>query len=126
MELKGQVAIITGSSGQLGSRIAIDLGNAGCDCVCHYHNGRQKADEVVRQIQQTGRKASAVCADLTDAEQIETLFAKASEFGTPTILINSAAVFKREKLEELTFDQARRTLDVNLTAALMTSRHLLR
>ena len=124
MELKGKVAIITGSSGQLGGRIAIGLGNAGCDCLCHYHNTRQKADEVVRQIQQTGRKAAAVCADLTDAGQIETLFAKASEFGTPTILINSAAIFKREKLEDLTFEQARRTLDVNLTAALMTSQAL--
>jgi NAD(P)-dependent dehydrogenase (short-subunit alcohol dehydrogenase family) len=121
MELKRALAIITGASGQLGSRIAIDLGKAGCDCICHYHNNKQRADEVVQQIQQTGRKAVAVGADLTDVKQIEALFAKTGELGTPTILINSAAVFKREKLEEATFEDARHTLDLNLTAAIMTS-----
>jgi len=121
MELQGKIAIITGSSGQLGSRIAIDLGRAGCDCVCHYHNSKQRADEVVRQIQQAGRKAVAVGADLTDEKQIEALFAKTGELGTPTILINSAAIFKREKLDEVTFEDARHTLDVNLNAAIMTS-----
>ncbi len=121
MELKGKIAIITGSSGQLGSRIAIDLGRAGCDCICHYRNNRQRADEVVQQIQQVGRKATAAAADLTDEKQIETLFAKASELGTPAILINSASIFKRTKLDEVTFEEAGRTFDVNLTAAIMAS-----
>ena len=102
MELKGQVAIITGSTGQLGGQIAIDLSKAGCDCVCHYHSNKQRADEVVQQIQRAGRKAITVGADLTDAKQIETLFAKTLELGTPTILINSASVFKRTKLDEVT------------------------
>ena len=93
MELKGKTAIITGSSGQLGGQIAIDLAKAGCDCVCHYHSNKQRADDVVQQIQQMGRKAIAVGADLTDDKQIEALFAKASELGTPTILINSACGF---------------------------------
>ena len=121
MELKGQVAIITGSTGQLGGQIAIDLSKAGCDCVCHYHSNKQRADEVVQQIQRAGRKAITVGADLTDAKQIETLFAKTLELGTPTILINSASVFKRTKLDEVTFEEARHTLDINLTAAIMTS-----
>jgi NAD(P)-dependent dehydrogenase (short-subunit alcohol dehydrogenase family) len=121
MELKGKIAIITGSSGQLGSRIAIELGKAGCDCVCHYHNNRQKADDVVREIQQAGQKAIAIGADLTDEKQIESLFEKASEIGTPAILINSASIFKRTKLDEVTFEEARHTLDLNLTAAIMTS-----
>jgi len=121
MELKGALAIITGSSGQLGSRIAIDLGRASCDCVCHYHSSKQRADEVVRQIQQAGQRAIAVGADLTDEKQIEALFAKTLELGTPTILINSAAIFKREKLEEVAFEDVRHTFDLNLTAAIMTS-----
>jgi len=121
MELKGKIAIITGSSGQLGSRIAIDLAKAGCDCVCHYHSNKQRADEVVQQIRQIGQKAIAVCADLTDGKQIESLFANVLELGTPAILINSASVFKRTKLDEVTFEEARHTFDVNLTAAIMTS-----
>lgn len=121
MELKGALAIITGSSGQLGGQIAIDLAKAGCDCVCHYRNNKQRADEVVQQIQQAGRRAIAIGADLADVEQVSLLFTNALELGTPTILINSAAIFRREKLEEVTFEDARRILDINLTASIMTS-----
>ncbi len=121
MELKGQVAVITGSSGQLGGQIAIDLAKAGCDCVCHYHSNKQRAEEIVQQIRRADKRAIAIGADLTDGKLTEALFAKTSELGIPTILINSAAVFKREKLEEVTFEDSRHTLDLNLTAAIMTS-----
>ena len=131
MELKGIVAIITGSSGRLGIAIAKALGTAGCNCICHYNQNKQKAEELVEQIKKLGVKALAVKADLTKPEAIEELFAKATEFGTPRpqrglgtpqILINSAAVFSRQPLGEVTFEEAQRVLNLNLTAAILTSR----
>jgi len=122
MELRGKSAIITGSSGRLGSEIAKALAQAGCNCICHYNQHEQKAEELVKQIQSLGVKALAIEADLTKPEEIEGLFEKASEFGTPQILINSAAVFSRQPLAEVVFDEAQRVLNLNLIVPILTSR----
>ena len=122
MELKETTAVITGSSGRLGGAIAKVLAEAGCNCICHYNSNKQKAEELVEQIEALGAKALAIEADLTNLAQIEELFEKALEFGTPQVLINSAAVFSRQPLAEATFEEARKVLDLNLTAAILTSR----
>jgi len=122
MELKGKVAVITGSSGRLGSAIAKALGGGGCNCICHYNSNEQGARKVAEQIRDLGAAALAIGADLTDPEQIDDLFAKAGELGVPQILINSAAVFSRQPLKDITFQQAQSVLSLNLTAAILTSR----
>jgi NAD(P)-dependent dehydrogenase (short-subunit alcohol dehydrogenase family) len=121
MELRDKTAIITGSSGRLGGAIAKALGEAGCNCVCHYNQNKQKAEELVEQIKKLGIKALAVGANLTEPKQIEDLFEKASEFGVPQVLINSAAVFSRQPLNEVTFEETQRVLNLNLTASILTS-----
>jgi len=122
MELRDKTAIITGSSGRLGGAIAKALAEVGCNCICHYNSNRQKAEELAEQIKKLRVKALAVGADLTEPEQIEDLFEKALEFGTPQVLINSAAVFSRQPLSEVTFEEAQRVLNLNLTASILTSR----
>jgi len=122
MELKGTVAIITGSSGRLGGAIALALAKAGCDCICHYNQNKEKAEELAKEIPELGVKAMAVGADLTEPKQIEDLFEKTSEFGTPQVLVNSAAVFSRQPLSEVTFEEAQRVLNLNLTAVILVSR----
>ena len=122
MELKGKTAIITGSSGQLGLAIAIALGRAGCNCICHYNKNRQKAESVARQIQTTGAKAIAIQADLTNVEQIEMLFEKADSLGTPQILINSAAIFSRQPVSEITSELAQKVINTNLITPILISK----
>ena len=122
MELKGITAIITGSSGRLGGAIAKALAAAGCNCVCHYNSNKEKAEELVEQIKKLGVKALAVEADLVEPEQIEDLFEKVLEFGEPRVLINSAAVFSRQSLTDVTFEEAQKVLSLNLIAPILTSR----
>lgn len=122
MELKGITAVITGSSGRLGGAIAKALGQAGCNCICHYNSNRQQAQELAVQIQEMGPKALAIEADLTKPEQIENLFGKVSQFNTPQILINSAAVFSGQALADVTFGEAQKIFSLNLTAPILTSR----
>jgi NAD(P)-dependent dehydrogenase (short-subunit alcohol dehydrogenase family) len=122
MELRGKSAIITGSSGRLGSAIAKALATAGCNCICHYNQHEQKAEELVKQIQSLGVRALAIEADLTKPERIDLLFERAAELDTPQILINSAAVFSRQPLAEVVFDEAQRVLNLNLIVPILTSR----
>ncbi|MBA7626151.1 3-beta-hydroxycholanate 3-dehydrogenase (NAD(+)) 1 [subsurface metagenome] len=122
MELKGTTAIITGSSGRLGGAIAKALATAGCDCICHYNSNKQVAQELVEQIKKLGVKALAVEADLSKPDEIEGLFEKVLAFGTPGVLINSAAVFSRRPLANVSFEEAQKVLNVNLIAPILTSR----
>ena len=123
MELKNTVAVITGSTGKLGSEIALAIAKAGCDCICHYNKNKQKAEQLTEQIGHLGQNAIAVSADLTCPDQIKVLFEKASKLGAPQILINSAAVFTRQPLQQVTFENAQKVLSLNLIAPILISKH---
>ena len=53
---------------------------------------------------------------------IDNLFEKAVEFGTPQVLINCAGIFSRQRLQDVTFEQAQKVMNLNLLAAILTSR----
>ena len=123
MELKDKTAIITGSTGKLTRHITIALAQAGCNCLCHYHENSPQAQDLVEEIKSLGQKAIAVQADLTKDEGIEKLFAAAAQLPCPQILINSAGIFQRKPLKNVTFEDAAKTFDLNLTAAIMMCRN---
>ncbi|MHC4361074.1 MAG: SDR family NAD(P)-dependent oxidoreductase [Planctomycetota bacterium] len=122
MELREVVAVITGASGGLGSYLAKALAEAGCKCICQYNRNRQKAEKLVDEIQALGATAVAVQADFCKPGRIKKLFDSVSDVGVPRVLINSAAVFSRQPLPELTWEQAGRVLDLNLVAPIFASR----
>jgi NAD(P)-dependent dehydrogenase (short-subunit alcohol dehydrogenase family) len=122
MELKGKCAIVTGSTGKLGGELTAVLARAGCDCVCHYYRNEEKALQLVGEIESLGRKAVAVRAELTGQGEIEKVFDKAESLGSPSILVNSAAVFPRTPLEQISFEQIRGVLDLNLATCIMTAK----
>ncbi|HPD47993.1 MAG TPA: SDR family oxidoreductase [Anaerohalosphaeraceae bacterium] len=126
MKLDGLTALVTGSTGSLGSAMTLALADAGCNCVCHYHTNRARADNLADQIRAKGRKALAIQADLTQPHEISELVTQAHTLGPLRILINAAAVFAREPLGCVTFDTARRTLDTNLIAPILTARDFTR
>lgn len=115
MELNSQIALVTGSTGVLGRQIALALARAGCFCICHYHRNEQRALGLVEQIGQMGQKAVAVGADLAADDGPERLFGQLVGF-RPTILINSAAIFERQRLADITADSARRMMGINFVA----------
>jgi len=126
MKLWATTALITGSSGSLGREIALALAGAGCDCICHYHHNGEIAEQLAEEIIESGRKAVAVGADLTDAAQVRDVFARAGGLAAPRILINSAAIFARQALADVTVEMVRKILDTNLIAPVLVSGEFVR
>jgi len=123
MDLKQEVAVITGATGRLGFEITLALAKAGCQCVCQYHNNLEKAEQITSQIRKLGQNALPVKADLTIEEDIKQMFEQAGSLGTPQILINCAAIFGKTPLEQTNFQQAQKFMNLNLTSAIMTSKY---
>ena len=73
MDLAGQVVVVTGASMGIGRATALAFGKAGAKVVVNYRSHREKAEEVVEQIQQNGSEAIAFQADVAEQAAVEQL-----------------------------------------------------
>jgi NAD(P)-dependent dehydrogenase (short-subunit alcohol dehydrogenase family) len=69
------IAIITGGSRGLGKSVALHLPEGGTDVILTYRNQQAQAEEVVRQIENKGRKAVALALDVSDSGTFDTFVA---------------------------------------------------
>ena len=122
---KNKTALVTGASRGIGRAIALALAEEGAAIVINYVNNRSLAEEVVREIEESGRKALAVCADVSNFEEAGALVGKAKElFGSVDILVNNAGVTKDGLIMRMTEEDFDRVLEVNLKGAFNCCRHV--
>ncbi|MFH1613926.1 MAG: SDR family oxidoreductase [Planctomycetota bacterium] len=121
MELADSTAIITGSTGKLGSAITLALARKGCRCICHYNTNSKYARQLTSQINSLGQKAFAVQADLTDPHRIESLFDDSTPAKNANILINSAAIFLRQPVADVQYQDTQKLISLNLIAPILLS-----
>lgn len=111
-----KVALVTGAGTGVGKAAALGLSAAGYAVVLA---GRRKEplDEVAAEISAAGGKALAVPTNVAEPQSVEALFAAAvKEFGRLDVLFNNAGTGAPPVLlEDLTFEQWKSVVDVNLT-----------
>lgn len=91
IDLTGKVALVTGSSSELGRVISTTLAESGADVVLHYFNSKVRALEVQEKIQKLGRRSWVVQADLTSEDQVKALKSQLDkESVVPDILVTNA------------------------------------
>jgi glucose 1-dehydrogenase len=121
--LRGQKALVTGANSGIGKATAIALGRAGADVVVNYVSGADAAAEVVDEIQRLGVRAYAHEADVSDEGQVVGMVARMVEqFGTVDVLVANAGLQRDAPVLDMTLDQWREVLDVNLTGQFLCAR----
>src|SRR5260221_7673816 len=121
-DLTGRTALITGGSKGLGAAMAAGLASAGADVVLlsrHLDEAKSAADSIAADF---GRRALGLEADVTSAEQLD---AALREAGAVDILINSAGINIRGPIDQLTPEQFRQVLEINVTGSWLCSRAVL-
>jgi len=113
--LEGQVAVVTGGGRGIGQAIALRLAREGVD-IAIIDLERETAESTANEISALGRRAVVKVADVSDDAAVRsTIGDVVSDLGRLDILINNAGVEKRSPFLEITPEDWRRQLDVNLT-----------
>ena len=91
--LAGKVALITGSDSGIGQATAIEFAREGADVVVHFLHDADGAEETRTAVTAEGGKAIVVRADVSDENQVASMFDQAVDtFGSIDILMNNAGV----------------------------------
>lgn len=122
--LEGKVALVTGSSRNLGRATVLELARRGADVVVNARTSRDEAESVVREAEAFGVRAVALLADVSDEVQVNEMVAEAEDrLGPVTVLINNAGYFRDvASFAEMTTEEWRQPMAVNLDGPFFCSR----
>ncbi|HUF49551.1 MAG TPA: SDR family oxidoreductase [Longimicrobiales bacterium] len=122
MEITGTTALVTGGARRVGRVISLALAEAGADVVVNYNASGAAAAQTVADIGGLGRRALAVQADVSRADDLDRLIAETTAaFGRLDIVVNSASLFERSPVLDITEAEWDRVLGVNLKAPFLLS-----
>lgn len=113
-DLTGEVALVTGASSGLGERFAQTLAAHGAKVVLAARR-INRLEKLVEQIRADGGNAIAVELDVADQQAIAPAFdAAEAAFGTVTLLVNNAGIDGQSPALDMTPEQWRQVMSVNV------------
>ena len=115
------LALVTGGAQRLGKAFALSLARMGYDILLHYHSSEEEAQRTKAEIEAMGRSVHLLKADLSNPEEVKSLFSRINFIFHPSsfifsILVNSASLMPVGHLRELALEDWDAALDLNLRA----------
>lgn len=123
----GKSAIVTGASRGIGREIALLLAKEGARVAVNYSGSKDKADEVVKVITESGGEAFAIQADVSDADGVKIMVDKTLEmFGSIDILVNNAGITRDNLLMRMKEDEWDDVININLKGVFLCTKGVTR
>lgn len=120
--LKGKIALVTGASYGIGFAIAKGYAEAGAKIVFNDINA-ELVNKGIEAYRQAGIDAKGYVCDVTNEEDVKGMISKIeSEVGTVDILVNNAGIIKRIPMHEMTAEDFRKVVDVDLIGPFIVSK----
>ncbi|MFD1204116.1 MULTISPECIES: 3-oxoacyl-[acyl-carrier-protein] reductase [Sporosarcina] len=124
---EGKSAIVTGASRGIGREIAILLGKEGAKVAVNYSGSKEKAEEVVELIKQSGGEAFAIQANVSDAEQVKQMIDETlKSFGSIDMLVNNAGITRDNLLMRMKEDEWDDVMNINLKGVFLCTKAVTR
>lgn len=126
MRLTGKVAVISGACSGLGEASALRFAKEGAKIVLGDISDK-RAQTLIDEIQGLGSEAIFVRLDVRDEANWITLFEEAqARFGKVDVVMNSAGIAVPGNVEEMSFEDWKRELDVNLNGTFLGTKHAMK
>ncbi|HWO06660.1 MAG TPA: SDR family oxidoreductase, partial [Methylomirabilota bacterium] len=126
MRLAQKIAIVTGTSPNIGGGIAEGLAEEGATVVC-VDVAADNAGQCAEAIRRAGGQALGIPCDVTDEGQVEALVARVREaYGGVDILVNNAGILGGLGVLEMPVERWSRQIAVNLTGTFLCTKHVAR
>ena len=120
--LEGKVALVTGASYGIGFAIACGFADAGATIVFNDIN-QELVDKGLASYKEAGIEAHGYVCDVTDEAAVNAFVGRVSkEVGDINILVNNAGIIKRIPMCDMTAEQFRQVIDVDLNAPFIVSK----
>jgi NAD(P)-dependent dehydrogenase (short-subunit alcohol dehydrogenase family) len=122
--LEGRVAVVVGTSPNIGAGIAIQLSRAGAAVAC-VDQRQDNALDCAASIDALGERSIAIHCDVTDEEAVVAAVARVNnELGTSQVLVNGVTLYNEQGVLSMPLAQWRRQIDTILTGAFLMTKHV--
>ena len=115
-----KVAIVTGAAKNIGRATCESLSKLGYNILVHANTDKDGAEETVNLVKQNNVQSTRIIGDLTKPETSQELIKEASKLGTISALVNNASQREFNKFEDMTFDEWRFVMSINLDSLFHT------
>ena len=128
LNLKDKRVLVTGGNSGLGAAMAEAFAAEGARVAINYRSSPEVAERMVAAFKAKGGDALAIPADVSDAEAVETMFARLDEaWGGIDVLINNAGIDGAPaKAWEIEIPAWTQVIEVNLKGAFLCARQALK
>lgn len=121
-DLTGKRALVTGASRGIGAGIALALAERGADVTITFERSAERAAEVVRAVEEKGRRGYAIQADSADPAAVRRSVEEAvSRMRGLDILVNNAGIARAGAVEDMSLEDIDAQLNVNVRAVVLAS-----
>ena len=123
--LKGKTALITGGAHGIGFAIAVALARAGAN-IAFNSSRKDHLEEGLAAYRKIGLTAHGYICDVTDEQAVQALVQQIeADVGTIDILVNNAGIIKRIPMCDMSAEDFRKVIDVDLNAPFIVSKAVL-
>lgn len=113
--LEGKVAVVTGASRGIGKAIALEMARNQATVIINYNGSRQRAEELLKTIEQEGGSAEIYQCDVSDFNACgEFIQSVVKKYGHLDILVNNAGITRDGLLMKMSEEDFDRVLETNL------------
>jgi len=124
LNLKGKTVLVTGGGAGLGAGICEVFAEEGANIMVNYIINEEDVIRFTESLSaRYGGRHMAAYGDVTKAEDIDGMIAEAEkEYGRLDVVVNNAGIWPTTMIEDMSDEEWRKVIDVNLTGPFMISK----